>query len=134
MRVYQKAIKLLLIQLFLILLTVPVKGYAENEDGITVVGREYNTYIYATYAEDSSTTITFEENLALLIGAYDGFGLYLPIANLVIAVYWAPDYSNKKDLLLILSGVAISDFIAGGGIAMRDYQYYGLFLFSGYSE
>lgn len=134
MRAYQKAIKLLLIQLFLILLTVPVKGYAENEDGITVVGREYNTYIYATYAEDSSTTITFEENLALLIGAYDGFGLYLPIANLFIAVYWAPDYSNKKDLVLILNGVAISDFIAGGGIALRDYQYYGLFLFFGYSD
>jgi len=134
MKICQNAKKILLIQFLFFLLTVPVKVYADNGDGITVVGREYNTYIYATYAEDSSTTITFEENLALLIGTYDGFGLYLPIANLFVAVFWAPDYSNKKDLLLILNGVAISDFIAGGGIALRDYQYYGLFLFSGYSE
>ena len=134
MKVYKKAIKLLLIQFFLLLSILSIKGYAEDGNGITVVGKEYNTYIYATYAEDSSTTITFEENLALLIDVYDGFGLYLPIANLFIAVFWAPDYHSKKDLFLILNGAIFSDFIGGGGITLRDYQYFGAFLFFGYTE
>ena len=128
------ALKWLLAQLFIIILAVPINGYADNGNEGTVVGKSYNTYLYATYADDSSIKFSFEENLSLLIDIYDGFGLYLPVANLFFAVYWAPDYSNKKDLSLILTGAVFSDFIAGTGIALRDYQFHGQFLFFGYSE
>ena len=134
MAVYHRSVQLLLIQLFLLLIVMPMRVDADSGDENPLIGRMFNTYIYATYADESSTDISFEENMVLLIDIYDGFGLYIPISNLFIAIYWAPDYHNKKDLFLILSGAAVSDFIAGGGIALRDYQYYGLFLFFGYAE
>ena len=127
-------VKWLLVQLFIIILIVPVKGYAQDDAGGTVIGKSYNTYLYASYAEDSSIQMSFEENMSLLVDAYDGFGLYLPVANLFFAIYWAPDYDGKKDLSLIITGVVFSDFIAGSGIALRDYQFHGPFLFFGYNE
>ena len=134
MAVYHRSVQLLLIQLFLLLIVMPMRVDADSGDENPLIGRKFNTYIYATYADESSTTISFEENMVLLIDIYDGFGLYLPIANLFIANYWAPDYYNRKDLFLILNGTAVLDFIAGGGIDLRDYQYYGVFLFFGYAE
>jgi len=127
-------LKWLLVQLFIFILFVPINGYADDGDGGTVMGKSYNTYLYAAYADDSSIKISFEENMSLLIDVYDGFGLYLPLANLFFAIYWAPDYDGKKDLSLILTGAVFSDFIAGTGIALRDYQFHGLFLFFGYNE
>lgn len=127
-------LKCLVIHLLLVSFMLPLHAHADNGDDGSVVGNSYNTYLYATYADDSSVEFSFEENLSLLIDIYDGFGVYLPVANLFFATYWAPDYSNKKDLSLVLSGAVISDFIAGSGIAFRDYQFHGLFLFFGYSE
>lgn len=129
-----RGLKWLLIQLFITTLMLPVHLYADDGNGGSVLGNSYNTYLYATYADDSSVEFSFEENLSLLIDIYDGFGIYLPVANLFFATYWAPDYSNKKDLSLILSGVVISDFIVGSGIAFRDYQFHGFFLFLGYNQ
>ena len=129
-------VKWLIAQLFILTIMVPSHAYADdgNGNGGSVIGISYNTYLYASYADDSSIKLSFEENLSLLIDIYEGFGLYLPAANLFFAIYWAPDYSSKKDLTLILSGAVFSDFIAGTGIAIRDYQFHGLFLFFGYSE
>lgn len=126
--------KWLLTQLLIVAFMLPLHAYADNGDENSVVGNVYNTYLYATYADDSSVEFSFEENLSLLIDIYDGFGIYLPVANLFFATYWAPDYSNKKDLSLVLTGAVITDFIAGTGIALRDYQFHGLFLFFGYKE
>jgi hypothetical protein len=128
------AVKWLLVQLFILILIVPVEGYADDGNSVTVTGKSYNTYLYASYAEDSSIQMSFEENMSLLVDVYDGFGLYLPVANFFFAIYWAPDYDGKKDLSLILSGAVFSDFIAGSGMALRDYQFHGLFLFFGYNE
>ena len=134
MAVYHRNVKLLLIQLFFLLMVIPMRVDADNGYENPLIGRKFNTYIYATYADESSTDISFEENMVLLIDIYDGFGLYLPIASLFTAIYWAPDYHNKKDLFLFISGSTVSDIIAGGGIALRDYQYYGAFLLFGYAE
>jgi hypothetical protein len=134
MRIKFIAIKLLLIIFFISILLIPVEGYAQDGAGGTVIGKSYNTYLYASFAEDSSIQMSFKENMSLLVDAYDGFGLYLPVANLFFAIYWAPDYDAKKDLTLIITGAVFSDFIAGSGIALRDYQFHGPFLFIGYNE
>lgn len=95
-------------------------------------GMEYTIYLYNS--DIGSTRISFGENLSLIVEAYDGFGLYMPIGAFFTAFYWAPNYNKEKDLFLIFNGVALSDFISGWGLFLPNYTLTSLFLFFGNVE
>ncbi len=98
-----------------------------------LTGREFNALIYSDFVEEPSTTIVFEEGGTLLIDAFNGFGLYVSAGSVFTASFSAPDFKEKDDLLLMLSGAAVGEFIAGGGIALKNMSFYTLFYFLGYA-
>lgn len=130
MKLNHKSFKFLTIQIFLLLILITTTAHADYSVGNTFAGMQYTIYL----TKIGSTAISFEENMSLMIDLYDGFGLYLPIGNLFIALYWAPNYHDNHDLLLILNGGVVSDFIGGWGLVLPDYQFTGIFLFFGYEE
>jgi len=132
MKRYCRTVNFLVIQLFLLFVLTPMTVDAGYNFANSFTGMKYNIYLYNT--EEASTTMSFEENMSLVIDVYDGFGLYLPIGNMFIALYWSPNYSDKNDLFLIFNGMVISDFIAGWGLALPNYQFTGIFFFFGYEE
>ena len=132
MKPYRVYLALLVIQLFCLSLFTATPAYADRNPGNSFASKNYAVYLYN--AEEGSTTISFEENLSLVINAYDGFGLYIPIGNLFFALYWAPKYHEEDDLLLIFNGVLVSDFIEGWGVVLPNYKFTGIFLFFGYEE
>jgi len=129
---YCRVVKILVIQLFLLVILTAITVRAENNFGNTIAGKKYSVYLYNT--EEGSTSISFEENMSLVIDVYDGFGLYLPIANLFTALHWSPNYKDKDDLFLILNGMVVSDFIEGWGLVLHNYKFTGILLFFGYEE
>jgi len=132
MVVYHRFVNFLLIQLFLLLILMPTTVLADYSPKNTFVGMKYTIYLYNT--EEASTTISFRENMSLLIDAYDGFGLYLPINNIFIALYWVPNYHDNDDLFMIVNGVVVSEFIVGWGVTLPNYRFKSIFLFFGYEE
>ena len=48
--------------------------------------------------------------------------------------FWAPNFNDKEDLSLFLSGVVVTDFLSGMGVAFREYKVHEVFLFLGYAE
>jgi len=116
----------------LLLILIPTTVLADYSPENTFVGMKYTIYLYNT--EEASTTISFRENMSLLIDVYDGFGLYLPIDNLFIGLYWAPKYQDEYDLFLILNGMIVSEFIVGWGLTFPHYRFKSIFLFFGYGE
>jgi len=132
MKRYCSIVKIFVIQLFVLLWVISAPLNAEHNFGNTFAGKRYSVYLYNT--EEGSTSISFEENMSLVIDVYDGFGLYLPIANLFTALYWSPNYKNEDDLLLIFNGMVVSDFIEGWGLVLHNYKFTGILLFFGYEE
>ena len=122
----------LVIQLFLLAMLTALPVHADHNFGNTFVGKKYSVYLYNT--EEGSASISFEENMSLVIDVYDGFGLYLPLANLFMAIYWSPNYHEEDDLLLIFNGMVVSDFIEGWGLVLHNYKFTGILLFFGYEE
>jgi hypothetical protein len=99
-----------------------------------VQGRTFKTFIYSGLVAEPSTMITFEPNGTLLMDLYDGMGLYLALGSTFTGVYWAPDFDEKDDLLLVISGAVITDFLGGIGIAFTEYQFSEIFFYVGYAE
>jgi hypothetical protein len=99
-----------------------------------VSGKTFKTFIYSHRIEESSTSISFETNGTLLIDIYEGFGLYQSGGNFFVGSFWAPKFNDKEDLSLFLSGVVVTDFLSGMGIAFREYKFHDIFLFLGYAE
>ena len=132
MKRYFRVVGFLVIQLFLLVILTAIPVRAEHNFGNTFTGKRYSVYLYNT--EESSTSISFEENMSLVIDVYDGFGLYLPIANLFTALYWSPNYKDEDDLLLIFNGIVVSAFIEGWGSVLHNYKLTGIMLFFGYEE
>lgn len=115
---------------------IAVSVFASSTSGYTyeikpnaLIGMKYTIYLYNS--EIGSTGISFEENLSLIVDAYDGFGIYLPIGTLFTAFYWAPNYNKEKDLLLIFNGAVLADFIYGWGLFLPNYSFTSIFLFFG---
>jgi hypothetical protein len=107
-------------------------GYTHDIKPETLMGMKYAIYLYN--ADVGSTGISFEENLSLIVDAYDGFGIYLPIGTFFTAFYWAPNYNKEKDLLLIFNGAVLADFIYGWGLFLPNYSLTSIFLFFGTIE
>jgi hypothetical protein len=116
----------------LLLCVLPRLASAQRDLGNEFAGRQYTIYLYNT--DEGKAIMSFEENMSLTIDVYDGFGLYTPLGTLFIASYWAPNYRNKNDLLLIFNGGVISDFIWGWGLALPGFQLTGIFFFFGYEK
>jgi len=83
---------------------------------LTVKGKRYEVVLVGSFEGCSATTMTFRSDNILVIECMDGFGVYLPILNFFTAFYWAPDVYLGKGVAILLSGMALDPFIAGGGI------------------
>jgi len=114
-------------------------GSAAAQDN-SVSGRSFTAFFYSAAFPDPSTIVTFEENGILLIDSFEGFGLYLPLGNSFTAIFSAPNYTNETDpddqdnLFLVMTGVVVSDFLSGGGVAFVNGRFFQFFIFSGYAQ
>ncbi|MCX5903323.1 MAG: hypothetical protein NTV89_07595 [Proteobacteria bacterium] len=95
--------KALVVFAFMLLLMSSSAGAADG-DG-SVVGKKFKAFIYSPQADKVSITITFQENLTLLIDVYDGFGAYVPAGPAFAGIFSAPHYQKEDNLFLLLSGV-----------------------------
>jgi len=113
-----------------IIISAAVPGQA-NAEGVT--GREYSVFIYSQYFAEPASTITFKDNGVFLISAYSGFGMYLALPGSVVAVFSAPEFEQYRDLIMVMAGAVLGDFIYGTGISFVNGAFTELFLFSGYA-
>jgi len=119
--------------IFCILFLMCSAAYAQEGDG-SVAGKKYKAFIYSPEADKVSITITFQENLTLLIDVYDGFGVYVPAGPAFAAIFSAPRYNKEDNLFLILSGVVVTDFLSGAGVSLVNFEYAGTFVVFGYTD
>ena len=106
---------------------------AAAADGVS--GRKFRTFIYSDLVAESTTVMSFETNGNLLIDVYKGFGLYLPLGSMLTGVFSAPNFNeNQEDLILVIAGIVITDFLYGTGLAFTDNTFREIFFFSGYAE
>lgn len=77
----------------------------------SVVGKKYKVFIYAPNAKTSESTLTFHEDAYLEFSAFEGFGLYSTLEGFFIGSYWAPDYYEQNDLIIIFSGLTFDPYI-----------------------
>ena len=104
-----------------------VTGDANAIQPNAITGMQYTIFFYNL--EIGSTDLSFEENMSLMVDAYNGFGLYLPLGTAFTAFYWAPNVLDKYDRLLLFNGFVLADFIGGWGV---DVNASTLFFFLGY--
>ena len=113
-----------------LLKTAPV--YTSELKTNALTGTSYTIFVYNS--DIGSTSISFDEDLLFTLEAHDGVGLYLPIGTIFTAVYWAPNFDEKSDLVLMFIGVALADYIIGWGLSFPNYQLQGAFLFFGHAD
>jgi hypothetical protein len=124
--------RLLTVIITVSIFAMAMSGHTYEIKPDALMGMKYNIYLYN--ADIGSTSISFDENFSLIVSAYDGFGIYLPIGSIFSAFYWAPNYNKEKDLLLIFNGAVFADFISGWGLFLPNYNLTSLFLFFGTIE
>ena len=108
------------------------KSFAIELKTNALTGITYTIYLFNT--QGGSTTLSFENDLLLTVGAHEGVGVYLPAGSIFAAVYWAPKTQEQQDLFLILNGLVLGDVIMGWGLSLPNYQLTNAFLFFGYAE
>ena len=113
-----------------LLKTAPV--YTSELKTNALTGTSYTIFVYNS--DIGSTSISFGRDLLFSLEAHDGVGLYLPIGTIFTAVYWAPNFDETSDLVLMFIGVALADYIIGWGLSFPNYQLQGAFLFFGHAE
>jgi hypothetical protein len=128
-RIHTKA----LIALTALLLVMNSSAGAADGDG-SIAGKKFKAFIYSSDADKVSISITFQENLTLLIDVYDGFGAYVPAGPAFAGIFSAPHYKKQDNLFLFLSGVMVADFLGGVGVSLVNFEYTGTFLVFGYTE
>ncbi len=84
----------------------------------SVKGKKYKIFIYAPFATTSISTVTFNEDYFLEFSAYEGTGLYLDLGMFFTGTYWAPDFYEKDDLILFMSGIVLEPYLVATGIAI----------------
>jgi hypothetical protein len=124
--------KAMVVFAFMLLLMNSSAG-AADEDG-SVVGKKFKAFIYSPQADKVSISITFQENLTLLIDVYDGFGVYVPAGPAFAGIFSAPRYQKEDNLLLLLSGVRVTDFLGGVGVSLVNFEFAGTFVVFGYTD
>jgi hypothetical protein len=127
----RKKLFLAVIVCFLLSFT-SAKSFAIELKTNALTGITYTIYLFN--AQGGSTTLSFENDLLLTVGAHEGVGIYLPAGSIFAAVYWAPKTQEQQDLFLILNGLVLGDFIMGWGFSLPNYQLTNAFLFFGYAE
>lgn len=127
----QKVCILTIIACF-ILTVVSTKSHGSELKTNALMGSSYTIFIYNS--EIGSTSISFGEDLLFSLEAHEGVGLYLPIGSIFTAGYWAPNFDEESDLILIFNGVALGDFIIGWGLSFPNYQLQRAFLFVGHAD
>jgi len=130
---FYKTSKIVTLFVFCMLLLMCRAAYAQEGDG-SVAGKKYKAFIYSPEADKVSITITFQENLTLLIDVYDGFGVYVPAGPAFAAIFSAPRYNKEDNLFLILSGVVVTDFLSGVGVSLVNFEFAGTFVVFGYTD
>jgi hypothetical protein len=108
-------------------------AYAQDGDG-SVSGKKFKAFIYSPQADKVSISITFQENLTLLIDVYDGFGGYIPAGPAFAGIFSAPHYKKEDNLFLLLSGIMVKDFLGGVGVSLVNLEFDGPFVFFGYTD
>ena len=114
------------------LTVVSTRSHGSELKTNALTGSSYTIFIYNS--EIGSTSISFDEDLLFTLEAHEGVGLYLPIATVFIAGYWAPNFDEESDLFLLFNGVALADFILGWGLSFPNYRLQGAFLFFGHAD
>jgi len=130
---FYKISKIVTLFAFCMLLLISSAAYAQKGDG-SIAGKKYKAFIYSSKADKVSITITFKENLTLLIDVYDGFGVYVPAGPAFAAIFSAPLYNKKDNLFLLLSGVVVTDFLSGVGMSLINSEFAGAFVLFGYTD
>ena len=110
----KRSIFLLIISYFSIINLPAVEAVSIS----SVVGKKYKIFIYAPYSNTSVSTVTFNEDSFLEFSAYEGTGSYFALGGFFTGVYWAPDYYEKSDLILILSGFVIDPYLLAAGVVI----------------
>jgi hypothetical protein len=128
MKKYYQLQKMIAVTIVCIACALPFNTYAQD----SVTGKKFKTLIYDPNVDKASTTITFDENNALLIDMYEGFGVYAPLGPAFVSFFSAPKYNKEDDLVLLMSGVVVADFLSGIGISLQNFQFAGIFMFFGY--
>jgi hypothetical protein len=117
---------------FMLLLLYGSAGAADGDGSIA--GKKFKAFIYSPDADKVSISITFAENRTLLIDVYDGFGVYVPAGPAFAGIFSAPRYKQQDNLLLLLSGVLVTDFLSGVGVSLVNFEFAGTFVVFGYLD
>ena len=128
----RKALVIVALTCFFLSLLKTAPGYTSVLKTSALTGSSYTIFVYNS--DIGSTIISFDEDLLFTLEAHDGVGLYLPIGTIFTAVYWAPNFDEKSDLILMFNGVALADYIIGWGLSFPNYQLQGAFLFFGHAD
>ena len=112
--------------------SLTAKAYGSEFTTTALTGSTYTIFLYNT--ETGSTSIAFEEDFLFTVEAHEGVGLYLSFGSIFIAVYWAPNTQDKRDLFLLFNGLVFGDFIMGWGLSLPNYQLTNAFLFFGHAK
>jgi len=111
-----------------ILLAGPRSSQAQE-----LAGRQYTIFLYSQFFTEPVTTLTFDQNGVLLIEAFTGFGAYVAVGPVFAGAFSAPNTYDSSDLFLVMTGVAVEDFLGGAGMAFKNTRFEELFVFSGYA-
>ncbi len=107
-------------------------GYTVELKPNALTGSSYTIFVYNS--DIGSTSISFDEDLLFTLEAHEGVGVYLPIGTVFTAFYWAPNFDETSDLVLMFNGLALADYIIGWGLSFPNYQLQGAFLFFGHAD
>jgi hypothetical protein len=133
MAAFYKINKIAALFVFCILLLMCRAAYAQDGNS-SVSGKKFKAFIYSPQADKVSISITFQENLTMLIDVYDGFGAYVPAGPAFAGIFSAPHYKKEDNLLLLLSGIMMMDFLGGAGVSLVNFEFAGTFVFFGYID
>jgi hypothetical protein len=128
---FYKTSKIVTLFVFCMLLLMCRAAYAQDGNS-SVSGKKFKAFIYSPQADKVSISITFQENLTMLIDVYDGFGAYVPVGPAFAGIFSAPHYKQQDNLLLFLSGIMVMDFLGGAGVSLVNFEFAGIFVFFGY--
>ena len=134
MKQYHALRRRLILTAALLCLAVPSQVLAQDGAGNPLAGRIFKAFIYGTELEKASMTITFKDNGSFLIDIYDGFGLYAAVGSAFAGIYSAPNHNKTDNLFMVLTGAVITDFLAGTGAVLYNFEYSGTVVFFGYAQ
>ena len=107
--------KSIMILSVIILFTVSGLSSARGAEVQTVEDKRYEVFMSDALPSCNPTSVTFRPDNVLVIECMDGFGIYIPVSNFFVALYWAPGFYLGKNATIFLSGLAFDPFIIACG-------------------